>query len=149
MTLEEAQAFVEEKGVVLESARGIVPNLAEAIAGEPIAGRWWGHPKGHRIFGLLRAVRASSEVLVCRLVDGKVTFVHRRLWPALVCVAEILGADRLMQIREVHTSEGRHEVEETPFPRWVPRWVFEEAERLTEEEARDALGAVLPEAGGK
>jgi len=31
-------AFVEKHGVVLASARGPVPSLAEAIAGEPIRG---------------------------------------------------------------------------------------------------------------
>jgi len=148
VTLEEALTFVEETGVVLESARGMVPNLAEVIAGQPIAGRWWGHPKGHEIFGLLRAVRASADILVCRLVDGKVTFVHRRLWPALVRVAEIVGMDRLAQIQEIHTSGGRHEVEETPFPQWVPRSVLQQGERLTEKEAREALQGVLPVAGG-
>ena len=28
---------------VLQAARGPAPNLAEAIAGEPIRGSWWGH----------------------------------------------------------------------------------------------------------
>jgi hypothetical protein len=38
-------AWVREQGVVLQSARGPVPNLAEQIAGEPIRGSWWAtHP---------------------------------------------------------------------------------------------------------
>jgi hypothetical protein len=36
-------------------------------------GSWWGHAKGHEIFWLTRAVRDSGDVLVCRLVGGKVT----------------------------------------------------------------------------
>src|SRR5204863_3540029 len=87
MTTEQALAFIESHGVVLESSRGPVPNVAMAIAGEPIRGSWWGHPEGHAIYRLTRAVRAAPEVLVCRLVDGKVTYVHRRLWPALVRMA--------------------------------------------------------------
>lgn len=148
MTQEEVLAFVEEKGVVLESARGVVANLAEEIAGEPVAGKWWGHPKGDEIFRLLRAIRKSSDVLVCRLVEGKVTFVHRRLWPALVCLAPRIGVDRLTKIREVHSSLGRHEVEETPFPAWVPPEVLREARGLTEEEARQQLPGVIPEVKG-
>src|SRR4051794_2330166 len=30
--------------MVLQSARGPVPNLAECVAGEPIRGSWRGHP---------------------------------------------------------------------------------------------------------
>jgi hypothetical protein len=77
-------AFVKRHGVVLQAARGPVPSLAEAIAGSPIRGSWWGHPKGHEIFRVAEAICESKEVLVCKLVDGKVTYIHRRLWPALV-----------------------------------------------------------------
>src|SRR5690349_17933892 len=52
-----ALAFVRRHGVVLESAKGPVPNLAEAAVGAPIRGNWWGHPKGKQIFWLTRAVR--------------------------------------------------------------------------------------------
>src|SRR3990172_13285839 len=82
MTPKEALAFVKTNGVVLESGRGSVPSLAEAVACGPIRGSWWAHPKGNDIFLCSRAVRQSPDVLVCRLVGGKVTYVHRRLWPA-------------------------------------------------------------------
>lgn len=62
MTAEEAIAFVREHGVVLVSAKGPVPRLVEAIAGEPIRGSWWAHPKGHQIFSVLQAVADSEEV---------------------------------------------------------------------------------------
>ena len=87
MTRRSALAFIKRNGIVLESARGPVPNLAEAVVGRRIRGSWWGHAKGKEIFWLTRAVRDSADVLVCRLVGGKVTYVHRRLWPALVRVA--------------------------------------------------------------
>ena len=143
MTPDEALAIVEEKGIVLESARGEAPSLAEIIAGEPVAGRWWGHSRGQEIFALTRAVRASPQLLVCRLLRGKITFVHRRLWPSVLRLAEVFGTARLARIQEIHTSAGRHEVLETPFPLWVPREVLGEAERVSEEEARDALKGVL------
>jgi hypothetical protein len=47
---------VKRHGVVLVSARGPVPNLAQAIAGAPIRGSWWGHPKSHQIFRVINAV---------------------------------------------------------------------------------------------
>ena len=135
VTTAQALAFVHTHGVVLESASGPVPSLAAVIAGEPIRGSWWGHPQSHQIFQLTRAVRASPSVLVCRLVHGKVSYVHRRLWPAVVRVADRFPADRLAQIREVHTEAGRHRVEETPFPDWVPPLVLSDATGLSEEEA--------------
>jgi len=50
MTDKQALAFVKRHGIVLQAARGPVPSLAEAIAGGPIRGSWWGHPKGREIF---------------------------------------------------------------------------------------------------
>ena len=99
MTAKEAVAFVEARGVVLESARGAVGSLAEAVAGEPIRGSWWAHPRAHDIFLCTRAIRQSADVLVCRLVGGKVTYVHRRLWPALARLAARFRAERLAAIR--------------------------------------------------
>src|SRR6202011_1892928 len=116
MTPKDAIAFVQLHGVVLESARGPVPNLAEAVAGERIRGGWWGHSKGRKIFAATRAVRKSPDVLVCRLLGGKVTFIHRRLWPAVVRLADRLDKDLLAALREVHTASGSHRVVETPFP---------------------------------
>ena len=104
----EALAFVREHGVVLVSAKGRGPNLVEAIAGEPVKGSWWGHPEGKRIFSVLNAVTESDEVLVCRLIDGKITLVHRRLWPALVRLAEAFPPERIAQVLDGHTASGRH-----------------------------------------
>jgi len=141
VTLRAALAFVRRHGIVLESARAPVPNLAEAVAGEPIRGNWWGHRRGHEIFRLTRAVRDSRDVLVCRLVGGKITYVHRRLWPALVRLARSFAPAGLAAVREVHTPRGRHELEVVPFPRWVPPAVKRQARRLSEATARAALGA--------
>ena len=138
MTVADAFAFVTEHGVVLVSAQGPVPRLTEAIAGEPIKGSWWGHPKGQQIFAILEALSASEDILVCRLVGGKVTMVHRRLWPALFRVANRFAPDRIAQVSQEHTAAGRHENREVPFPKWVPRDVKEQAEKLDEEEALDA-----------
>ena len=135
--------FVALRGIVLESARGAVPSLAAAIAGEPIRGSWWGHPKAHAIHAVTKVVRDSPQVLVCRLIAGKVTFVHRRLWPALVAIAARIPQASLVQIREVHTDEGHHEVFETPYPDWVPPEVAAEARALGQSKAESTLGALL------
>ena len=136
-----ALAFVRRHGVVLASARGPVPSLVEAIAGEPVRGSWWSHPKSHTIFRVLEAVYASRQVLVCRLLDDKVTLVHRRLWPALVRLADRLPKDGLTAVREEHTESGRHRVVRTPFPRWVPGSVLARGRRMSLEEAERSLGS--------
>jgi hypothetical protein len=135
MTSRQALAFIRKHGVVLEAAQGPTPSLAEVIAGERVRGSWWSHPKSHEIFAVTRAIRDSDEVLVCRLVKGKVTFVHRRLWPALVRAAGRLPSRHLSQVREVHTSSGRHVTKEVPFPDWVPSNVHAAARGLWEEAA--------------
>jgi hypothetical protein len=140
MTAREALAFVKANGIVLESGRGPVPNLAELIAGERIKGSWWGHEKSSRILHYSRAIRDSKDVLVCRLVAGKVTYVHRRLWPALIRLRYKIGPKRLNAIREIHTAQGKHHVVTTPFLDWVPADVVEKAEAFT---VREAL-AMLP-----
>jgi hypothetical protein len=135
VTPAEALAFVCTHGVVLESGTGPVSSLAAAIAGEPIRGSWWGHARGREIFAVTRAIRDCPEVLVCRLVDGKVTYVHRRLWPALVRLSERFPISRLARIREVHTASGKHAIEESPFPTWVSSEVAAQASDLDEKSA--------------
>jgi hypothetical protein len=126
---------------MLESARGPVPSLAELVAGEPIRGSWWGHPAGHAIFDAINEVADSGEVVRLRLVNGKITLVHRRVWPALVRVAGRLRPEQLTAVSEEHTASGAHRKVETAYPDWVPAEVFAEAGELTEDEAF----ALLPE----
>lgn len=140
MKLAEALAFIEQHGVVLVSAKGPVPRLTEAIAGEAIKGSWWGHPQGQQIFVILEAVTDSKDVLVCRLVKGKITFVHKRLWPALVRLADRFQPEQIAQVRQEHTASGHHVNKEVPFPRWVPAAVLKKGKSLSEAEAIAALG---------
>jgi hypothetical protein len=143
MNAAETLAFVKEHGVVLVSARGPVPRLTELIAGEPIAGSWWAHPKGREIFRVLQELSDSHDILACRLVLGHVTFVHRRLWPALVRIAERFHADQLAQIQEEHTASGKHVTHTVAFPQWVPLEVVAQARQLGAEEAKALLAAVV------
>jgi len=140
MTARSAKAFIRRRGIVLESAHGELPSLAETIAGGLIAGSWWRHSKGREIFALTRAVRDSKDILVCRLAGGKITYIHRRLWPALVRLAPRFDRHGLAAIREVHTKTGRHELRSVPFPRWVPPEVNRKAGRLSEASASVKLG---------
>lgn len=134
---------MERHGIVLQAARGPVPSLAAVIAGGPIRGSWWGHTKGRVIFRAARAVCKSPDVLVCKLIDDKVTYVHRRLWPALVKLGHRFAKERLAKVWDEHTETGAHMSRQVPFPDWVPRDVMEEAARLSPLEAERVLSQVL------
>lgn len=149
MDAQAALAFVREHGVVLVSAKGPAPALADAIAGEPIKGSWWGHPQGKRIFAVLEQVSADPSVLVCRLVDGKLTLVHSRLWPALAAAAPALAPARLARVTQQHTASGRHVNTETPFPDWLPAHAARQAATLTPAAALAALGPIFVTNAGK
>lgn len=143
MTPKQALAFVKKQGVVLQAARGAVPSFAEHVAGAPIQGSWWAHSKGHEIFALATAVSEHPDVLVCKLVDGKITYVHRRLWPAVVKLAARFDPATLAQVAEEHTEKGRHRSITTPFPKWVSDEVAREAKQLSGADAEQQLAAVL------
>ena len=138
-----AEEWVREQGIVLQSAHGPLPNLAEYIAGEPIRGSWWGHAAGHTIYNVLNQVRDSPDVVALRLFKDKITLVHHRLWPALVRVADRYPPARLAAIEEQHTASGAHLSIAIPFPEWVPARVRAAARKLTEEEALALLPACL------
>ena len=143
-TAEEALAFVRLHGVVLASAKGAAPRLTEAIVGEAIEGSWWAHPKSHRIYSILEAVTDSDQVLVCRLIGGKITFVHRRLWPCLIRLAKRFAPEQLAQVREEHTPAGRHASQVVPFPQWVPPEISAQADAVDEQQALAVFGAWMP-----
>jgi hypothetical protein len=130
-------------GMLLESARGPLPSVAELVAGEPISGSWWGHPSSHAIFNAINALANSPDVVRTRLVNGKVTLVHRRVWCALVRVADRFPADRLAAIHEEHTATGAHRVIKQEFPDWVPADVARDAKGLSEDAAFATLPACL------
>ena len=140
MTARQAIAFVKANGIVLESASGPAPSLAAAIADEPIRGSWWKHRKASQIFRCSRAVRDSKDVLVCRLLGGKVTYVHRRLWPALVKLHDRFESKYLSAIREIHTAQGKHKLHVIAFPSWVPPEITVEARNLSARNAAEMLG---------
>lgn len=135
-----ALAFVRLHGVVLVSAKSRLPALVEAIAGAPFKGSWWGHPQGKHIFAVLRAVDEHPDVLTCRLAGGKLTLVHRRLWPALAAAAGQFDPAHLARVVQEHTASGRHVNRETPFPEWLPADAADAARALSPQQALALLG---------
>lgn len=141
MTKRSWLGFVKKHGIVLASARGPVPSLAEAVAGEPIVGSWWAHRKGKAIFAALSDLDDSVDVRCFKLVDGKITLVHRRVWPALVRLARdgVLAPDQVASLQQEHMPTGEHRNIVTPFPDWVDDATAHAASKLSPDKARLAL----------
>lgn len=125
--------LVEKHGVMLASARGAVPNVAEVVAGAPIIGGWWAHPKGKAIFAALSEIDDSDDIRCFKLIDGKITFAHRRVWPALVRLGRdgAVPTDRLAAVQQEHMPTGEHRNFVTPFPDWVDDATAKAADKLT------------------
>ena len=77
---------LERHGLLLVTDARL-PSLVALVAGEPVRGSWWGHPQAHQIYAAAIQLEDHPDVAAVKLVSGKVTFVHRRLWPALLAVA--------------------------------------------------------------
>lgn len=133
--------FVEKHGVVLASARGPVPSVAEAVAGEPIVGSWWAHPKGKAIFAALSDIDDSPDVRCFKLLEGKVTFAHRKIWPALVRLGRdgVIATEQLGSLQQEHMPTGEHRNFITPFPDWVDDATAKSADGLSVDKARAQL----------
>jgi hypothetical protein len=61
-------------------------NAIQILTGEFPRGTWWSHPDANQIYRILQRVEAHPDLLSTKLLSGKVTFVHRSLWPALLAV---------------------------------------------------------------
>ena len=62
----------------------VLPSIVGIFAG-PLSTSWWNHPKAQAIFECVNAIE-SDEAITTRLLMKKVTFVHRRMYPALLTV---------------------------------------------------------------
>lgn len=76
---------LERRGLLLLQDKRL-PSVVSLFTGETLKGSWWAHPRSHEIFRFLTEFGEHPDVLFCKLVAGKVTLVHRRLWPALLAV---------------------------------------------------------------
>ena len=79
-------SFLRDAGLLLQ-ADAELASIATIVAGEPITGSWWSHPRAHDIYDVCVALEDEDDILELKLVKGKVTHVHAVLWPALLNVA--------------------------------------------------------------
>ena len=86
MQLTELLARLDADGLLLLTDAKF-PSVVALSAGGPVKSSWWSHPRGKEIYGLLLKFVEHEDVLCVKLLDGKVTFVHRHLWPAVLSIA--------------------------------------------------------------
>ena len=103
MSFQSVVRKLQETGILLLSDKAL-PNVVALVAGPKVKGSWWGHERGHDIFRDLKKLDADPDSLTTRLVSGKVTYLHRRLWPDFLSVAT---AKEDWQVRELSGSARR------------------------------------------
>lgn len=78
--------FIRTNGLLLQSDAELA-SVAGMVAEEPIKGSWWSHERAHDIYDVCVWLASSPDILELKLVKGKVTHVHRDLWPAVYTIA--------------------------------------------------------------
>lgn len=90
-------AKLKEHGLLLQTDANL-PSVCTLVAGAPVGGSWWAHRLSHEIFRVNCGLVEHPDVLVTKLISGKITYVHRALWPAVVaigCARESWQTERL------------------------------------------------------
>jgi hypothetical protein len=76
----------KRRGIILESDQKL-PNLVTLVTGERVKGSWWRHPESRTIWRILNSFSMRNDVLTTRLISGKITFIHRTLWPDFIAIS--------------------------------------------------------------
>ena len=79
-------------------------NIVRILTSETLGTPGWDHPLANHIFKVLEGVSEHPDITLCKLISGKVTFVHRRLWPSLYTV----GASKEDWQLQSLTDDERH-----------------------------------------
>lgn len=80
MEFQRLLGYLEQKGLLS------LQDLMTFACGEPIVGPWSMHPAAPKVFHLGVGLSRHPDVALAKLLSGRFTFVHRRLWNALFAV---------------------------------------------------------------
>jgi hypothetical protein len=78
-------SILKEHGLLLQTDANL-PNVCALVAGAPVRGSWWAHPRSHEIFRVTCELAKHPDVLVTKLISGKITYIHKALWPAVLAI---------------------------------------------------------------
>lgn len=96
----EAKKWLLKHGLLLTHDSRL-PNVVSLITGETFTSSWWSHPLSSEVYAALQQLASDPDVTVAKLLRGKDTFVHRRLWNALSSVG---AAREEWQMRRLPSS---------------------------------------------
>jgi hypothetical protein len=89
-----------------------LPSFTALVTGTPFGGSWWSHPQAREIYRLLQHFHRDAGALSAKLVNGKVTFINKRLWPSLLNAVRSRAAwqrgDLSVEARALHRAVQRH-----------------------------------------
>jgi hypothetical protein len=73
--------------LLMKQHKGL-PSVVSILTGEDLDHSWWSHPQSQLLFRVMNELVDHPDVLVCKLLFRKDTFVHRGLFPALLCAVQ-------------------------------------------------------------
>ena len=85
MTIEDLLERLQEFDLLLDTDPKF-PSVTGFVAGDTGGRSWWAHPQAKQVYGLSCGLRDHPDVLLLKLISGKLTFVNRPLWPAIVTI---------------------------------------------------------------
>ena len=94
---QKVMADMQNFNLLLESDSQL-PNVAGIVTGETIRGSWWGHPQSNLIYEVCCRLHDHPDILAIKLISGKITYVERKLWSAVIGVST---AGEVWQLREL------------------------------------------------
>jgi hypothetical protein len=120
-------AALSDGGLLLVQDKRL-PNVVTLLTGETPKSSWWSHPKGRLVFRVLSELSEHPDVLFAKLLSGKVTLIHRLLWPALL--AAVSNGEE-WQVRGLPPSTRRllRSILDSPEPLVVDGAAVKELER--------------------
>ena len=81
-----------------------LPSVCSLIAGQALKTSWWSHPMAQAIFKVNGKLEDHPDVLVTKLISGKVTFVHRKLWAHILVIG---SARESWQMKHLSAEAGK------------------------------------------
>jgi hypothetical protein len=156
-TCKDVEKALAKEGLLLMQDK-TAASVVGIITGEKLSGSWWSHPKGKAIFACVERLREHADVIESRLIAGKITFIHRRLWPEFLALAQSgeawqkrglsknakpqeLQERLLVHAEQVHTESGKHELRLQPWRSDIVPSADLAAARATIEAAVTRIGA--------
>lgn len=85
-TTQEVLHVLADRGLLFAQDKSL-PNVVTLVTGQSLRSSWWSHPRARLIFAILSDLAQHPDVLFTKLLYGKVTLLHRRLWPPFLAVA--------------------------------------------------------------